>query len=62
MGPALLAAVGRRWFESVEAAAGAWVRATPTAAPGDDADRYAEAHALYRDLYPALAPTFHRIG
>ncbi len=53
---------GAGWFPSVEAAGDAWVRATPAAAPGVDADRYAEAHALYRDLYPALAPTFHRIG
>ena len=37
-----------------------WSRATPVAAPGPDAPRYAEAHAIYRELYPALAPTFHR--
>ena len=61
-GAGVLAAVGARWFESVESAAGAWVRATPTAAPGADADRYATAHALYRELYPALAPAFHRMG
>jgi xylulokinase len=61
-GAGVLAAVGGGWFESVEAAAGTWVHATPTAAPGADADRYAEAHARYRELYPALAPTFHRIG
>jgi xylulokinase len=61
-GAGVLAAVGAGWFETVEAAAGDWVHATPTAAPGADVDRYAEAHALYRELYPALAPTFHRLG
>ncbi len=61
-GAGVLAGAGAAWFTSVEAATEAWVRATPTAAPGADADRYAEAHALYRELYPALAPTFHRIG
>jgi xylulokinase len=61
-GAGVLATVGAGWFESIEEAAGAWVHATPAAAPGADADRYAEAHALYRGLYPALAPTFHRIG
>ena len=27
--------------------------------PSGDADAYADAYARYRDLYPALAPTFH---
>ena len=40
-GAALLAAVGAGWFPSVEAAADACVRATPVAAPGPDAARYA---------------------
>jgi xylulokinase len=61
-GAGVLAAVGAGWFESVEAAAENWVQAAPTAAPSADAERYAEAHARYRELYPALAPTFHRLG
>ena len=61
-GAGVLAAVGAGWYGSVEAAAGAWVQATPTAEPGADAGRYAEAHGLYRELYPALAPAFHRMG
>ncbi len=61
-GAGVLAAVGAGWFTSVEATGVAWVRATPVAAPGVDADGYADAHALYRDLYPALAPTFHRMN
>jgi len=60
-GAALLAAVGAGWFPSVEAATEALVSATPVAAPGPDAAVYAEAHAVYRDLYPALAPVFRRM-
>jgi len=60
-GAGLLAAVGAAWYPSVEAACDALVSATPTAAPGPDAARYAEAHAVYRDLYPALAPSFRRM-
>ena len=37
------------------------VRVTPVAEPGPDASAYAERHAVYRDLYPALAPTFRRL-
>ena len=59
-GAALLAAVGSGWFASVEEAADAVVRTTVAAAPGADVSRYAEAHARYRSLYPALAPVFHR--
>jgi xylulokinase len=60
-GAGLLAAVGAGWFSSVDAATAACVRATPVASPGPDADRYTEAHAIYRHLYPALAPIFHRL-
>jgi xylulokinase len=60
-GAALLAAVGAGWFATVEEATEAVVRVTPAASPGPDAPRYAEIHALYRDLYPALSPTFHRL-
>lgn len=60
-GAGVLAAVGAGWFPTVEAAASAFVRATPAAAPGPEAPRYAEAHARYRELYPALAPTFQRL-
>ena len=59
-GAGLLAAVGAGWYPSVEAAAAELVRATPVAAPGPDAERYVEALEVYRGLYPALAPTFHR--
>jgi xylulokinase len=60
-GAGLLAAVGAGWYPSVEAATAALVTATPVAAPGPDAAVYGEAHAVYRDLYPALAPSFRRM-
>jgi xylulokinase len=59
-GAAALAAVGAGWHPRVEDAAVAWVNATPAATPGPDAATYAEDHQVYRGLYPALAPTFHR--
>ncbi len=59
-GAGLLAAVGAGWYPDAAAAAGALVVASTAAEPGSDVERYAEAHAIYRDLYPALAPTFHR--
>lgn len=61
-GAGLLAAVGAGWFPTVEGAADAVVVATPTAAPGPDLLRYAELHARYRELYPALAPSFRRLN
>jgi xylulokinase len=60
-GAAVLAAVGVGWHPSVEAASQAFVTATPVAAPGPEASVYREAYAIYRDLYPALAPTFRRL-
>ena len=59
-GAAVLGAVGAGWFPSVEAASEALVRVTPMAAPGPASAAYADAHAAYRELYPALRPTFHR--
>jgi xylulokinase len=61
-GAALLAAVGAGWFPDVATACRRTVTATPVAAPGADVARYAEAHAVYRELYPALKPTFHRLA
>ena len=59
-GAALLATEAAGWFPSVEAAVASLVTATPVAAPGPDATRYRDAHAAYRELYPALATFFHR--
>ena len=57
-GAGLLAAVGAGWFPTVEAATGSLVTATPSPRPARTASRYAEAHAIFGTLYPALAPTF----
>ena len=58
-GAALLAAVGGGWFASVEEATDKVVTAQPTEQPSANVDAYRQAHAAYRELYPALAPTFH---
>jgi xylulokinase len=58
-GAALLAAVGAEWFESVEGACTAAVKLQPAAKPSNLVGLYREVHSRYRDLYPALAPTFH---
>ena len=60
-GAGLLAAVGAGWHTDVDGATDALVSATAAAAPGPDASAYAEAHAVYRSLYPALAPLFPRM-
>ncbi len=61
-GAALLAATGAGWFESVEAATEALVSVEPVAGPGPDAPAYADAHAVYRGLYPALAASFREVA
>ena len=59
-GAAVLAAVGAGWFADVPAAVAALVRTTPGASPGTAAKGYQGTYASYRELYPALAPIFHR--
>jgi xylulokinase len=59
-GAALLAGVGAGWWPSVESATDAAVTTSVVATPGRGAAGYAESHALYRGLYPALSPTFRR--
>lgn len=61
-GAALLAAVGVGWFGSVEGACDSVVATRPVAAPSAAADAYRQLHQSYRDLYPALAPTFRTLG
>jgi len=58
-GAALLAAVGVGWFVDVPTAVASIVRVSPVARPLPGS-AYADAHAAYRELYPALAPVFHR--
>ena len=57
-GAAVLATVAAGQHESVPAAVGALVEVRPLAQPGADAEAYADRHAAYRQLYPALAPIF----
>ena len=59
-GAAMLAAVGSGWFPTVQEACRAWVRLGEATAPKEPAS-YREPYARYRELYPALAPTFHAI-
>ena len=59
-GAAILAAIGSSWFHDVPEATDALVRTSHAAEPGPAAAAYAEVHAVFRMLYPALAPTFHR--
>jgi xylulokinase len=61
-GAATLAAVGAGWFGTVQDACRRLVRIGDPTVPSEDADAYARAYARYRDLYPALAPTFHSFG
>ncbi|HEX2766207.1 MAG TPA: xylulokinase [Candidatus Limnocylindria bacterium] len=61
-GAALLAGPAAGAFASVTEAASSVVKVTPMAEPGPDAARYAELHATYRELYPALAPVFPRLA
>jgi xylulokinase len=60
-GAGMLAAVGAGWHPDVDAIAAGWVATTPVASPGPYATAYAELHAAYRGLYPALAPTFQAL-
>jgi xylulokinase len=58
-GAATLAAVGAGWFDTVQGACRALVRIGETTPPSETAGAYTHAYARYRELYPALAATFH---
>jgi xylulokinase len=61
-GAALLAGVGAGAWESVPAACKATIRVVERTEPQPEAvARYDELYSLYRDLYPALKPTFHAL-
>ena len=59
-GAAGLAAVGAGWFPDVPSATATLVQTSLAATPGPMRAAYAEWHAAYDELYPALAPAFHR--
>ena len=61
-GAALLAQPAAEHASSIHEAVAGSVRTGPTIAPGPDAAGYAAIHDRYRELYPALAPTFHAVA
>lgn len=61
-GAALLGSVGAGRFPNASDAADACVRVEPAASPSDDTGAYREWHTRYRELYPALRPTFGAIA
>jgi xylulokinase len=61
-GAALLAATGSGWFGTVEDACAGVITIRPAASPSDDVGTYRAAHDVYRDLYPALSPSFNAIA
>ncbi len=62
-GAALLAGVGAAIWPTVEQACQATIRTTSTTRPHPDAvARYAVLYPQYRELYPALVPTFHAMA
>ena len=62
LGAALLAGVGAGVYADVADACQSVVRVTDSVEPGPDAHAYAEYYGIYRDLYPALAPLYRRVG
>ncbi len=61
-GAGLLAAVGAGWRSDVSRAVDAMVEVHPASSPSQNSASYRQGHARYRDLYPALKPTFHDVG
>ena len=61
-GAAMLAAVGTGWFASAREVSAAWLQIDQPTSPGADVPVYDEMYASYRDLYPALKATMHRLS
>jgi xylulokinase len=61
-GAALLAATGMGAFPDVESACAAVIRLTGSTTPGPESIVYQEIYPLYRDLYPALRPSFNAMA
>ena len=62
-GAALLAGVGAGLWPDVDAACAAAIAITGETKPNPAAaEQYERYYAQYRDLYPALTPTFHALG
>jgi xylulokinase len=61
-GAALLAATGAGEFPDVASACTAAIQVTGITDPGPDSAAYPNIYALYRNLYPALRPSFQGIA
>lgn len=61
-GAAMLAAVGAGAFTSVAEACEAAVELGEFTEPGRDVAIYTDVYRVYRDLYPALSDSFHRLS
>jgi xylulokinase len=61
-GAALLAATGAGFFRDVPSACKEVIHITGHTTPGVDVQKYKATYPLYRDLYPALRPTFNAIA
>jgi xylulokinase len=61
-GAGLLASTGAGHFADVGSAVSSIVESRPAASPSSDAATYSRAHDRYRELYPALRPTFQALG
>ena len=61
-GAAMLAAVGAGAFDSVGEVCEAAVELGGITEPGLDVEVYTDVYRAYRDLYPALADSFHRLS
>jgi len=61
-GAALLTATGAGAFESVESACDETIQITGTISPGKDQNVYEKLYPMYRNLYPALKPTFEGVA
>lgn len=59
-GAALLAATGAGAFPSVEEACESVISITGGTDPGENQAVYEQQYPIYRELYPALKPVFHR--
>ena len=60
-GAALLAGTGAGAFSSVESACDETIKITGVTGPGEAQTIYQALYPLYRDLYPALKPTFTKL-
>ena len=60
-GAALLAGTGAGAFSSVESACDETIKITGVTGPGEAQKIYEALYPLYRDLYPALKPTFTKL-